>query len=75
MTDTERLDVWMQERGLTKKSLAATMGVKYITLWHMTVKRKTVSDKFITAFIRHFGCDEAVKVFADALGPADTKIA
>ena len=63
-TDVERFQQWMTDNGHTMKSLAKAMDVRYITIYHMTVKRKAISDRFITRFIQHFGCEEAVKVFA-----------
>jgi hypothetical protein len=67
MTDTERLHQWLKERDMTLYGLGQQIGMRYNTLWYMVVDRNTVSDKFITRFIRHFGCDEALVVFADAL--------
>lgn len=68
MTDTERLNIWMSEHGFDKKSLAAYMGEKYITVWAM-IDRKKASDRFVSNFIRHFGCETALAVFADHLAP------
>lgn len=72
MTDTERLDAWMTANGYDKKSLAAHMDEKYITLWAM-LDRKKPSDRFVSNFIRHFGCDVAVTVFADHLARVSTE--
>jgi transcriptional regulator with XRE-family HTH domain len=68
MADIERLQQWMKENGYTMKSLARHMGIKYITLWAM-MDRQRPSDRFITLFIQHFGCDKAVVVFHDLLSP------
>lgn len=69
MTDIERLKSWMATNGYDKKSLAARMDERYITLWAM-MNRNKPSDRFVSNFIRHFGCDEALKIFADHLAPA-----
>jgi hypothetical protein len=69
MTDKDRLQEWMRENGYTLKTLAPVVGISYNTLWRMVVERPDVGDRFITAFIRQFGCDEAVRVFSDALMP------
>jgi hypothetical protein len=68
MTDIERLAAWMTANGHDKKSLAIHMDEKYITIWAM-MDRDKPSDRFVSNFIRHFGCDEAVAVFADHLAP------
>jgi hypothetical protein len=66
MNDIERLQQWMTDNGYTMKSLARKMDIKYITLWAM-VDRQRPSDRFMTRFIQHFGCDEAIAVFKDHL--------
>lgn len=66
MPDLERLQQWMSDNGHTMKSLARLMDTPYITVY-MMFRSKKVSDRFITRFIRHFGCDEAVHVFVDSL--------
>jgi hypothetical protein len=68
MTDTDRLQQWMADNGYTMKSLASELSMKYITLWAM-IDRQKPSDRFITRFIQHFGCDEAVTVFRNHLAP------
>lgn len=67
MTDLERLEAWMAARNYTMKSLAQHLGMKYITLYFMMRRKKVVNDPFIVRFIRHFGCDEALRIFADQL--------
>jgi hypothetical protein len=72
MTDIERLEAWIKAHDYTRWSLAKKMGIKYNTLYRMAINpRGTISDKFITLFIKHFGCSEALLVFQDTLSPVD----
>lgn len=67
MSDLERLEAWMMARDATMKSLAREMDMKYITLYHMMRRKRVVNDPFIVRFVRHFGCDEALRIFTDHL--------
>lgn len=70
MTDVELFQQWMTEHGYNMHSLAKAMGIPYITLYHMIVRRNTMTEIFIVEFIKHFGCDEALKVFRTRLAPS-----
>jgi plasmid maintenance system antidote protein VapI len=67
MNDVELLQQWMVEHGFNMRSLSREMGIHYITLYHMIVRRHTITDNFIIHFIQHFGCDEAVRLFSTRL--------
>lgn len=70
MTDVELLNQWMDSHNLTLPSLARDMGLDYVALYMMTKKRNKITDKFIVQFIRRYGCEEAVAVFASRLKPS-----
>jgi plasmid maintenance system antidote protein VapI len=66
-TDLERLRAWMAQHDHTIKTLAQALDIKYMTLYMMLEHNKHISDRFITTFIRYYGCDEALRVFHDRL--------
>lgn len=69
MTDLERLQAWMDERGLSKKQMAREMGLTYINLYHTLAVRKPKTNKiagnFVVRFIATYGNDAATAIFSE----------
>lgn len=75
MSDVERLFDWLAQHEMTLYKLAQILGKNYSynTLYIMAVKGKRVSDRFIVEFIRHYGCEEATRIFANRLRPVESQ--
>lgn len=71
MTDLERLQAWMDKRGLNKKQMAREMGLDYINLYHTLVARPKrnksdeVGGNFIVRFIATYGNEAATAIFSE----------
>lgn len=69
MSDVERVNQWMDKRGLGKKQMARDMGLSYINVYHTLVvrgeKSGEIAGNFIVRFIATYGIEEARKVFSE----------
>lgn len=71
MTDLERLEAWMNQRGLNMKQMARDMDLDYINVYHTLVarpkrnKRTKVNGNFIVRFASTYGNEAAASIFSE----------
>lgn len=65
MNDIERLEQWMQAKGLSVWDLAREMQLPRHTVYFVVSRRKKVTESFAKKFAIHFGWDLAVSIFVD----------
>lgn len=65
MEPREKLQLWMDENGHSKTTLAKALGLSYAFIYKITEGRdgKYMTDTFKFRFIARFGMEEASKVF------------
>ena len=62
MSEIERLDNWMRERGYSKRTMAEAVGMSYDGFYQI-FWRKKISPGFKLRFINRFGAEAADRVF------------
>lgn len=70
MTDIERFTQWMRDNHYSLRSFARVVGFHHTALFYM-MKRGAPSDSLIVNFIKQYGCDKALEIFADRLSRQD----
>ena len=70
MNEQEKLRQWMGENGYTSSSLAAEVGMNYVSVFRMFKAERALSPGFKLRFIDRFGVDVAGQIFDSSITPS-----
>lgn len=66
MNEIARLQAWMNSNNYSMKRLAREMGISYISVYTMLIRREQLTNNFRWQFAQVFGWEEAGRLFESA---------